>query len=199
MTEKLSLASLMTFRMRAAHPVVYMSFSPGSSVRASFCVRMPMTGRSLEMASSMWRTLFRRPTSMGMIEPGKRTEFRSGRMEMISGISTGPSGPFLLAIQVSLLFLQRMAASSFRQGDIFSTESQPAVGWRMRIKFLGAAQTVTGSMHLLSTEEGSVLVDCGMFQGRREESRAKNAALPVEALRAAALLLTHAHIDHSGS
>jgi metallo-beta-lactamase family protein len=69
----------------------------------------------------------------------------------------------------------------------------------MRIKFLGAAQTVTGSMHLLETKTGNVLVDCGMFQGRREESRKKNSALPPEAVRADAALLTHAHIDHSGS
>jgi hypothetical protein len=92
-TLKLSLASLMTLRMRAAQPTRYMSSSPGSSVRASFCVRMPMTGRSLEMASSTKRTDFRRPTSMGMMLPGKRTEFLSGRMGMTSGISTGSSPP----------------------------------------------------------------------------------------------------------
>jgi metallo-beta-lactamase family protein len=69
----------------------------------------------------------------------------------------------------------------------------------MRMKFLGAAQTVTGSMHLLETSRGSILVDCGLFQGRREESRQKNAHLPKAALEADALLLTHAHIDHSGS
>src|SRR5215470_11737610 len=69
----------------------------------------------------------------------------------------------------------------------------------MQIKFLGAAQTVTGSMHLLNTAGGRVLVDCGMVQGRREESRAKNANLPPEVASADALILTHAHIDHSGS
>ena len=52
-----------------------------------------MTGRSLEMASSTKRTDFRRPTSMGMMLPGKRTEFLSGRMGMTSGISTGSSPP----------------------------------------------------------------------------------------------------------
>src|SRR5215470_6455277 len=69
----------------------------------------------------------------------------------------------------------------------------------MQIKFLGAAQTVTGSMHLLNTAGGRVLVDCGMVQGRREESRAKNANLPPEVASADTLILTHAHIDHSGS
>src|SRR5260370_29747137 len=53
---------------------------------------MPITGRSLEIASSTSLTDFLRPTSMGMIEPGNNTELRSGRMEMISGTSTGPSG-----------------------------------------------------------------------------------------------------------
>jgi len=70
---------------------------------------------------------------------------------------------------------------------------------KLRISFLGAAQTVTGSMHLLRSDAGSIIVDCGMFQGRREESRKKNSHLPPDAVRADALVLTHAHIDHSGS
>jgi metallo-beta-lactamase family protein len=69
----------------------------------------------------------------------------------------------------------------------------------MQIRFLGAAQTVTGSMHRLDTDAGSILVDCGFFQGRRDESRQKNTNLPPEARSADALILTHAHIDHSGS
>lgn len=68
----------------------------------------------------------------------------------------------------------------------------------MRLFFLGAAQTVTGSMFLLETEKGSILIDCGMFQGRREETRKKNRHLPSPALDADAVILTHAHIDHSG-
>jgi metallo-beta-lactamase family protein len=69
----------------------------------------------------------------------------------------------------------------------------------MRIRFLGAANEVTGSMHLLETEAGSILVDCGLYQGRRDESRQRNRNLPVEATKADAVLLTHAHIDHAGS
>ncbi len=67
------------------------------------------------------------------------------------------------------------------------------------VQFLGAAQEVTGSMHLVETPRGRILVDCGLFQGRREESRQRNRHLPEAARRADAVILTHAHIDHSGS
>lgn len=69
----------------------------------------------------------------------------------------------------------------------------------MRLTFLGAAQEVTGSMFLLELESGSILVDCGFFQGRRAESRQRNRTLPAQAVRADAAILTHAHIDHSGA
>jgi metallo-beta-lactamase family protein len=67
------------------------------------------------------------------------------------------------------------------------------------VRFLGAAQEVTGSMHLVETPAGRLLIDCGMYQGRREESRQRNAQLPDAAIGADAVILTHAHIDHSGS
>jgi metallo-beta-lactamase family protein len=67
------------------------------------------------------------------------------------------------------------------------------------VRFLGAAQEVTGSMHLVSTPAGKLLIDCGMYQGRRDESRTRNANLPPDAVTADAVILTHAHIDHSGS
>jgi metallo-beta-lactamase family protein len=69
----------------------------------------------------------------------------------------------------------------------------------MRLTFLGAAREVTGSMFLLEVGSRSLLIDCGFFQGRREESRRRNRSLPPEAVRAEAAILTHAHIDHSGS
>jgi metallo-beta-lactamase family protein len=69
----------------------------------------------------------------------------------------------------------------------------------MKIRFLGAAQTVTGSMHLLETSSGSLLVDCGLFQGRRAEANQRNRNVPKAALQATAMVLTHAHIDHSGN
>jgi metallo-beta-lactamase family protein len=69
----------------------------------------------------------------------------------------------------------------------------------VRLTFLGAAQEVTGSMFLLELGQGSLLVDCGLFQGRRDEARRRNRTPPREALDADAVLLTHAHIDHSGN
>src|SRR5260370_41743400 len=69
----------------------------------------------------------------------------------------------------------------------------------INVRFLGAAQEVTGSMHLVETESGKLLIDCGMFQGRREDARLRNSTPPPEAVAADAVILTHAHIDHSGS
>ncbi|MHC5012111.1 MAG: MBL fold metallo-hydrolase RNA specificity domain-containing protein [Planctomycetota bacterium] len=62
----------------------------------------------------------------------------------------------------------------------------------------GAARTVTGSRHLFRFGERSVLMDCGLFQGHRQESRERNRHIPVlDGLEA--VLLSHAHIDHSGA
>lgn len=69
----------------------------------------------------------------------------------------------------------------------------------LSVHFLGAAQEVTGSMHLVDTGRGRLLIDCGFYQGRRDEARERNANLSPEALTADAVILTHAHIDHSGS
>ena len=69
----------------------------------------------------------------------------------------------------------------------------------VRLSFLGAARTVTGSMHLLEANGHSLLVDCGMFQGKRAEALTRNRNLPRAALQAEAALLTHAHIDHAGN
>ncbi len=68
----------------------------------------------------------------------------------------------------------------------------------MHVTFYGAVREVTGSMHLLSTEEDKVLLDCGMFQGRRKEAAEKNRVLPFDPAFLTNMLLSHAHIDHSG-
>ncbi|MFH0776387.1 MAG: MBL fold metallo-hydrolase [Patescibacteria group bacterium] len=70
----------------------------------------------------------------------------------------------------------------------------------MKLTSFGAAGGVTGSKHLLEFENGQkLLLDCGLFQGRRQESEIKNRAFPAEVLKADAVILSHAHIDHSGS
>ncbi len=69
----------------------------------------------------------------------------------------------------------------------------------MRVTFWGAARTVTGSKHLLTGASGTVLLDCGLFQGRRAEAEARNRALPFGARSVDAVVLSHAHIDHSGA
>jgi len=68
----------------------------------------------------------------------------------------------------------------------------------MHITFIGAVREVTGSMHMLSTETDRVLLDCGMFQGRRKESAAKNRVIPFDPEIITNIVLSHAHIDHSG-
>ena len=68
----------------------------------------------------------------------------------------------------------------------------------MQIEFSGAAREVTGSCHILRVGARTVLLDCGMFQGRRAESRVKNAKLPLPIDKIDAIILSHAHIDHAG-
>lgn len=68
----------------------------------------------------------------------------------------------------------------------------------LRLHFHGAARTVTGSCYLLETETARVLVDCGMFQGSKEERELNYQHFPFRAAGIDALCLTHAHIDHSG-
>ncbi|MFP5257182.1 MAG: MBL fold metallo-hydrolase RNA specificity domain-containing protein [Acidimicrobiia bacterium] len=68
----------------------------------------------------------------------------------------------------------------------------------MEITFLGAAETVTGSRFLVETGGGRVLVDCGLFQGLKRLRELNWAPFPVEPASIDAVVLTHAHIDHSG-
>lgn len=68
----------------------------------------------------------------------------------------------------------------------------------MRVTFLGAAREVTGSCYLVETADVRFLVDCGMFQGRREEHERNSAPFPFSAADIDFVVLTHAHIDHSG-
>lgn len=68
----------------------------------------------------------------------------------------------------------------------------------MNVTFYGAAREVTGSMHLLTTDQDRILLDCGLFQGKRKESEVKNRMLPFDPRIVTNMVLSHAHIDHSG-
>jgi len=68
----------------------------------------------------------------------------------------------------------------------------------MELEFSGAAGEVTGSCHILRIGRRTVLLDCGLFQGKRREAQGKNRALPVPVESIDAIVLSHAHIDHSG-
>ena len=69
----------------------------------------------------------------------------------------------------------------------------------MKIQFLGAAQTVTGSQHLISVDGRNILMECGLFQGKRRESFERNRNLPFDPRDVDLMVLSHAHIDHSGN
>ncbi|WDT85413.1 MBL fold metallo-hydrolase RNA specificity domain-containing protein [Alteromonas sp. 009811495] len=66
------------------------------------------------------------------------------------------------------------------------------------LTFLGAVEGVTGSMYLLETTKSKVLLDCGLYQGKREEEAKNSAPLPIDVKNIDAVVLSHAHLDHSG-
>jgi metallo-beta-lactamase family protein len=69
----------------------------------------------------------------------------------------------------------------------------------MQIEFHGAVRTVTGSQHLISANGCKILLDCGLYQGSRKQTYERNQHLPYNAAKVDVLILSHAHIDHSGN
>ena len=63
----------------------------------------------------------------------------------------------------------------------------------MRLQFWGAAETVTGSMHLVEANGYRILLDCGSFQGKRQEARERNQQFPLDVKSIDAVVLSHAH------
>jgi metallo-beta-lactamase family protein len=69
----------------------------------------------------------------------------------------------------------------------------------IELEFVGGAGTVTGSKYVVRTDRATVLLECGLFQGRRRESFERNRALPVDPAELDAVVLSHAHLDHAGA
>src|SRR6516165_8184063 len=69
----------------------------------------------------------------------------------------------------------------------------------MRIHFYGATRTTTGSLYLLEINGQRLLLECGLFQGRRGESVERNRTFPFDPKQLDAVVLSHAHIDHCGN
>jgi metallo-beta-lactamase family protein len=68
----------------------------------------------------------------------------------------------------------------------------------IKLTFYGATEGVTGSAYLLETERATILLECGLFQGSREEQKANDEPFPFSVERLDAVVLSHAHLDHSG-
>ena len=68
----------------------------------------------------------------------------------------------------------------------------------MRITFLGGTETVTGSKYLVETDTTKILIDCGLYQGYKWLRKRNREPLPFNLQELDAIVLTHAHLDHSG-
>ncbi|HZF00655.1 MAG TPA: MBL fold metallo-hydrolase [Methylomirabilota bacterium] len=69
----------------------------------------------------------------------------------------------------------------------------------MKIHFFGAARTTTGSMYLIEINGKKLLLECGLFQGHREEANNRNCCFPFDPKQIDAVVLSHAHMDHAGN
>ncbi len=80
-----------------------------------------------------------------------------------------------------------------------TTDTDPAYNPDPSVTFWGAASSVSGSMHLIEANGRQLLLDCGLYQGRREEARKRNSHFPFHPQDLNAVVISHAHIDHCGN
>ena len=69
----------------------------------------------------------------------------------------------------------------------------------LKMAFYGAAQVTTGSMHYVEANGLKILLDCGLYQGHRKEAFERNRQMPIDPQTLDAVILSHAHVDHSGN
>lgn len=69
----------------------------------------------------------------------------------------------------------------------------------MKITFLGGVGTVTGSMYLIRINKRNILLECGLYQGKRSKAHKRNRKFQLDLRRLNAVVLSHAHINHSGN
>jgi metallo-beta-lactamase family protein len=112
----------------------------------------------------------------------------------------------LLTRRVGTLPIVRFKAGGYKKEHIireffFTRRYQLLLqkGLSMQIAFLGAAQTVTGSQHLLSINGSKILLDCGLYQGSPTEAYKRNKEFDFDPAEIDVVILSHAHIDHSGN
>src|SRR5579885_3719392 len=104
---------------------------------------------------------------------------------------SGRSGCFTPPLYAMWIYSQQLYSSGTEPGSYHARD--------MQITFWGAARVVTGSMHLVEVGGRQYLLDCGQYQGRRQEAEQLNRNIPFPAKDLTAAILSHAHIDHSGN
>ena len=172
-------------------PVDYYFKIPATEVERDFFVLDPMLatgGSAVAAVSALHEAGARRIKFLCLVAaPEGRARGCSRRTP------TSPSSP------------PRSTASSTSTATSSPASATPATGCSapdedpvIRLSFYGAAGQVTGSMHLLEAAGARFLLDAGLFQGHRAEARELNLRLPFDPRRLDGIVLSHAHIDHSG-